>query len=145
MPANFGEIANYHSRLAAQHMALAREARDAGDLNAAEYNRQIAARYIEAAEEQKTVMSQAPGYSSVNPAPRPWAQQEKPAPKPAPKPALKTTPRRAPFTVNCLAVLRRGADSVAATLNQSLSNANASLRSLSLHDTPPAPAPQLRG
>lgn len=141
MPANFGEIANYHSRLAAQHMALAREARDAGDLNAAEYNRQIAARYIEAAEEQKTVMSQAPGYSTVNQAPRPWAPQE----KPAPKSALKTAPRRAPFTVNCLAVLRRSADSVAATLTQSLSNTNASLRSLSLHGTPPAPAPQLRG
>ena len=141
MPANFGEIANYHSRLAAQHMALAREARDAGDLNAAEYNRQIAARYIEASEEQKTVMSQAPGYSTVNQAQRPQAQQK----KPAPKPAFKTAPRRAAFTVNCLAVLRRGADTVAATLTQSFSNANASLRDLSLPDTPPAPAPQLRG
>lgn len=153
MPANFGEIANYHSRLAAQHMALAQAARDAGDDNTAEYNRQLAARYIEAAEEQKLSMSQAPGYAAVNQAPRPWAQQGKPAAKPAPKlapkPVLKAASSRtvkpAPLTVTCLSALCRGAGSLAATLQQSLARANASLQRLSLPDSPPAPAPGLRG
>jgi hypothetical protein len=145
MPANFGEIANYHHRLAAQHMELARVARDAGDLNAAEYNRQLAARYIEAAEEQKTVMSQAPGYATVNQAPRRRALQANPAPKPVPKPALEAGPKPTPLAASCFSAIRRGAGSVAATLQQSLSHANASLQSLSFRDTPPAPAPQLRG
>jgi soluble lytic murein transglycosylase-like protein len=147
MPANFGEIANYHSRLAAQHMALARAARDAGDDNAAEYNRELAARYIEAAEEQKTAMSQAPGRQAANQAPRPWAQKPsqlpKPIRKPAAKPVLKAAPMRTPLALTCLSALRRGAGSVATALQQSLSHANASLQHLALQEAPPAPP--LRG
>jgi hypothetical protein len=147
MPANFGEIANYHSRLAVQHMALAEAARDAGDLNAAEYNRQLAARYIEAAEEQKMVMSQAPYRGTVLQAPRPWTQKPpqrlKPVRKLADKPAAKAVPKRASLAVACFSALRRGAGSVATALQQSLSHVNASLQHLSLQDAPPAP--QLRG
>jgi hypothetical protein len=149
MPANFGEIANYHHRLAAQHMELARAARDAGDPNAAEYNRELAARYIEAAEEQKSAMSQAPGRALANQAPRPWAQTPsqipKPARKPSPKPASKIAPKHAPLAVACLSLLSRGATSVAGALQQSLATANASLQKLSFEEPPPTPAPQLRG
>jgi len=143
MPANFGEIANYHHRLAAQHMELARAARDAGDHNAAEYNRQLAARYIEAAEEQKTAMSQAPG-RQTNLAPRPWTQKPSQTPKPvAARPAPKAAPQRTPLPIACSSLLRRGAVSFATAFRQSLSQANASLQHLTLQETPPAP--QLRG
>lgn len=143
MPANFGEIANYHSRLAAQHIALAQAAREAGDHNAAEYNHQLAARYVEAAQEQKTAMSQVPGYAANHQSPRPWAQQSKPAPKSALKPASKSAsqpaPKRTPMAVACFSALRRGAGSVATVLQQSLSGANASLQGLSLQDSTTAP------
>ena len=153
MPANFGEIASYHHRRAAQHMELARIARDAGDPNAAEYNRQLAARYIEAAEEQRTAMSQAPGCATANRAPRPWAQAPGQAPKPVRKPsakpastsAPKVAPKHTPLAVSCLSFLSRGATSVATALQQSLANANDSLQKLSFEDTPPSTAPQLRG
>jgi len=153
MPANFGEIANYHSRLAAQHLELARKARDAGDLNLAEYNHQLAARYVEAAQEQAMAMSQEPGRIAVRQAPRPWAQETKPAskrsaavatkaaPQPVPQPAAKRTP----LAAVCFSAIRRGAGSFANALQQSLSSANDSLQGLSLQDAPPPPVPGLRG
>jgi len=144
MPANFGEIATYHSRLAVQHMALAQAARDRGDLNAAEYNRELAARYIEAAEEQKTAMSQAPDRRAANQARRPWTQKPSQALNPTTaRPAQKADPGRTPLALTCLSALRRGAGSVATALPQSLSHAHVSLQNLSLPDAPPAP--QLRG
>jgi hypothetical protein len=157
MPANFGEIAGYHGRMAERYLALAKAAREAGDLYAADYNDQLAARYVEAAEEQKMVMSQAPGRPVVNQAPRPWAQEQtrtaKPAPKPTPKPALntalKTSPKLAarstPLAVTCFSAIRRGAGILATAFQQSLSSANASFQGLSLQDSPPTHAPGLRG
>ena len=147
MPANFGEIGNYHTRLAAQYLALAQKAREAGDHNAAEYNHQLAARYVEAAQEQKIAMSQVPGHAAVQPTPRPWAQQSKPAPKraastapkAAPKPILQAAPKRAPLAAACFSALCRGAGSLAAALQQSLLSADASLQGLSLQDAPPVP------
>ncbi len=117
MPANFGEIASYHNRLAAQYLALARTAHKEGDLSLADYNTQMAARYIEAAEEQRTAMSELPGRPAAQPAPRPWI--------PAPK--------RAPLATACLSAIRRGAGSIAAALQHSISRRSASIQSLSLH------------
>ena len=153
MPANFGEIANYHSRLAAQHIALAQAARDRGDLNAAEYNRQLAARYIEAAEEQRMAMSHAPGQLVAAQPSRPWTQKAsqparsaaKTARVVAVKLAAKSASRRIPLAAACLSRLRRGAGSLANALRQSLSSAHASLERISLPDSPPAHATQLRG
>lgn len=80
MPADFGEIANYHNRLATRHLVLARIAREAGDLSAADYQAQMAARYIEAAEEQKMAMSQPASRPATHPAQSPWALKPEPSP-----------------------------------------------------------------
>jgi hypothetical protein len=139
MPANFGEIGNYHTRLAAQYLALAQAAREAGDHNTAEYNHQLAARYVEAAQEQKTVMMQQPGHAANHQAPRPWAPKPNPAPNRAPKSAPQAAPKRTPLAVACFSALRRGAGSVATALQQSLLSGSAPFQSLSLQDSPPAP------
>jgi len=47
MPANFGEIAGFHSRMAARYLTLAKAARDRGDLTTANYHADQAARYLE--------------------------------------------------------------------------------------------------
>jgi hypothetical protein len=145
MPANFGEIANYHQRLAAQHLALAKAARDAGDINTAEYNHQLAARYVEAAEEQRMAMSVAPGQQAAYQTPCRLATETNCATTRAPKLASKPSPKRIPIAVTCLSALCRGAGSVAASLQQSLTKANASLQGLALTEPSPAPAPQMRG
>jgi len=140
MPANFEEIAGYHSRIATRHLALAHAAREAGDHTTANYQAQLAERYSEAAEEQKMAMNQFPGHSAID-APRRWTPEPKRAPKSAPKPAGK----HAPLVLTCLSALCRSAGSLAATIRQSLSSTNDSLQGLSLHDTPPAHMPELRG
>lgn len=129
MPASFGEIANYHSRLAVQYLALARKARDAGDLNAAEYNHQLAARYVEAAQEQTLTMSQEPGRFAPPRAPRSQAAPQRAA-------VAELIPKRTAWVVACLSAIRH-----------TLSGSNDSLQGLSLRDiscTPtPAPTPGL--
>lgn len=124
MPANFGEIASYHNRLAIRHIALAQAAREAGDLNAADYQTQLAVRYIEAAQEQSFAMSQVPGISAARPASRPWAT--------GPNPAAKRIPSSAPLAASCLSVIRRGAGSIATALQHSISRRSAPIQSLSL-------------
>ncbi len=117
MPANFGEIASYHNRLAAQYLALAQAAYNEGDLSLADYNTQMAARYIVTAEEQRTAMSELPGCPGAHPAPRPWVPE----------------PRRAPLAAACLSAICRGAGSIAAALHQSISRRSTPIQSLSLH------------
>lgn len=141
MPANFGEIASYHHRMAERYLALAKTARDAGDFYAADYNQQLAARYVEAAEEQKSVMSQQPGRAPAPVAPQPWTQQPKRVAKPAPKVA----PVRDPLAAGFFSSFRRSAGSFVTVLHQSLSSANSPLQRLSLNDSPTTPAPGLRG
>ncbi len=72
MPANFGEIAGYHSLIAARYAALAQAAREQGDIATANYHAGQAARYVQAAQEQRIAMRQAPGRSIEQEKPRRW-------------------------------------------------------------------------
>jgi hypothetical protein len=80
MPANFGEIAGYHSRIAARHLALAQTARAYGNDGEANYQTELAARYITAAQEQKIAMTQGPGTSAANPRAKHWPMVQPPRP-----------------------------------------------------------------
>jgi hypothetical protein len=60
MPANVGDITSYHLEEAARHRTLAQAARDRGCLEDAEYQDGLAARWEEAAEEQRVGMRQTP-------------------------------------------------------------------------------------
>jgi hypothetical protein len=60
MPVNFGDITAFHNEEAARHHALAQAARDRGCLADAEFQAGLAARWEEAAQEQKIGMRQAP-------------------------------------------------------------------------------------
>jgi hypothetical protein len=60
MPADFGDITAFHHEEAARHYALAQAARDRGCLADAEFQTGLAARWEEAAQEQKIGMRQAP-------------------------------------------------------------------------------------
>jgi len=60
MPANIGDITSYHLEEAARHHALAQAARNRGCLDEAEYQDGLAARWEEAAEEQRVGMRQQP-------------------------------------------------------------------------------------
>lgn len=78
MPANFGDIAAFHHEQANRHYALAQAARDRGSLAEAEYQAGQAARWDEAAQEQKIGIRQQPTHSSAkqrpnSPAPVPIA------------------------------------------------------------------------
>jgi len=148
MPANFLEIADCHRRLAAQQMALAHAARDRGDFSTAEFFRQQAARYIEAAEEQRIAMSHAPGQAAVRPLARSWTEPDRIA-----KTTRRTTKAKAhrpaktrqPLSVPGLSALRRCAGHLAVALQHSLSGLRVSVSSLSLPPSRPAHASQLRG
>jgi hypothetical protein len=117
MPANFGEIAGFHSRMATRYLTLAKAARDRGDLTTANYHADQAARYLEAAQEQKLAMSHAPGRSAADQKPRQWS------PKPKSVPLA---------TAGWLAVLR-GAGHMASALRQSISKRGAPFHGLTLH------------
>ena len=60
MPVDFGDITAYHHEEAARHYALAQAARDRGSLAEAEFQAGLAARWDEAAQEQKIGMSHTP-------------------------------------------------------------------------------------
>lgn len=60
MPTDFGDIAAYHREEAARHYALAKAARDRECFGEAEYEASLAARWDEAAQEQKFAMRQGP-------------------------------------------------------------------------------------
>ncbi|HEY1209854.1 MAG TPA: hypothetical protein VGE85_10835 [Terracidiphilus sp.] len=76
MPADFGEIAAYHHYEAARHYALAQEALDRGCKAEAEFQTGQAARWEQAAREQKIGMMQQPA--------RPSAKRRPYFPPPAP-------------------------------------------------------------
>jgi hypothetical protein len=63
MPADFGEIADFHRDESARFQALAQAARDRGSLGEAEYLTGLATRHSEAAQEQKNEMVRVPDSS----------------------------------------------------------------------------------
>ena len=101
MPANFGEIATYHQEEAARHYALAQAARDRGCIAEAEYQAGQAARWDEAAQEQKIGMGQAPS-----------RRRSKQGPNCPPPPM--------PFAVACLLAVERCVKRIAVAIRQSI-------------------------
>lgn len=118
MPANFGEIAEYHSRIAARYLALAQAARDEGNLAEAHYRIELAARYIQAAEEQRIVMRQESGPSIAPQSPRLWSPEAQQSARPAP--------------ARLQAVLH-GAGQIASAIRQYMVKRNEPFHGLSLH------------
>lgn len=116
MPANFGEIATYHQQEAARHYALAQAARDRGCLAEAEYQAGQAARWDEAAQEQKIGMRQAPS--------RRRSKQEPLCP-PQPPPPM-------PLAVDCLLAVERGVKRIAAAIHQSILKRSTHVHGLTL-------------
>jgi hypothetical protein len=116
MPANFGEIATYHQKEAARHYALAQAARDRGCLAEAEYQAGLAARWDEAAQEQKVGMGQAPS-----------RRRPKQGPHCPPQP-----PPPMPLAVACLLAAERGVKRIAASIRQSIIKRNAPIHGLTL-------------
>jgi hypothetical protein len=104
MPANFGEIATYHQEEAARHYALAQAARDRGCLAEAEYQAGLAARWDEAAQEQKIGKMQAPSRSRSKQGPH-WPPQ--------PPPPM-------PLAVVCLLSVERYVKRIADVIRQSI-------------------------
>jgi hypothetical protein len=108
MPTNFSEIADYHTRIADQHHALAQAAEHQGNLSEAGYHAELAARYDQAAQEQRSAMQHEPGSSTQDQKPRHWPLEPPPA-------SLAAS--------GVLAVLR-GAGHVATAIRQSISRRN---------------------
>ncbi len=74
MPTDFGEIARYNQRIATRLFLRAHIERNSGKNSEAEYHAQLAARYLQAAQEQWIAMRQEPGHSVIEvKKPRPWA------------------------------------------------------------------------
>jgi len=113
LPVNFGDIVHYNKRIAARYYLRAQIERDCGKHSEAEYHTQLAVRYVQAAIEQKRVMSRTPGNSSEVRKTRPWTCQAKSSSVAA-------------------AVLRRLARGVARGLHQIVSGREAPLQTLSL-------------
>jgi hypothetical protein len=80
MPANFGEIADYHRQEAARFFARAQSARERESYNEAEYLAGLAVRHAEAAQEQKVEMRQEPCPSIAQPRPVGWSLEPPPTP-----------------------------------------------------------------
>jgi hypothetical protein len=78
MPANFGEIADYHRQEAAHFFERAQAARDRESYAEAEYLTGLAMRYAEAAQEQKVEMHQEPCPSIAQPRPEGWSPEPPP-------------------------------------------------------------------
>ena len=116
MPANFGEIATYHQKEAARHYALAQAARDRGCLAEAEYQAGLAARWDEAAQEQKMGMRQAPS--------RRMAKQRSHCLPPAPPPMS--------LAVTCLLAVERCVKRIAVAIRQSIIRRSAPINELPL-------------
>jgi len=114
MPANFGEIATYHQQEAARHYALAQAARDRGSIADAEYEDGLAARWEEAAQEQKIGMMQAPS-----------RRRSKQGPLAPPQPPT-------PLTVACLLAVKHCVKRIAAAIRQSLIKRHAPVHGLTL-------------
>jgi hypothetical protein len=80
LPTNFGEIASYNKRIAARFYLRSQIERNCGKFSEAEYHSQLAARYIQAANEQRIEMSRTPGRPVVFQRPRPWTFNSQPGP-----------------------------------------------------------------
>ena len=116
MPANFGEIATYHQQEAARHHALAQAARDRGCIADAEYQAGLAARWEEAAQEQKIGMRQAPSRRRS---------------KQGPHGPLQPPPPMSLAAVFLLAVVR-GVKRIAAAIRHSIIKRNSPINGLTL-------------
>jgi hypothetical protein len=116
MPANFGEIADYHHLMAARYVALAQTAREQGDIATANYHAGQAARYVQAAREQRIAMTQAPGGSIEAQRPRRWSPE----------------PKRVPPAPGRLLTVLRGAGHLAAAIRQSISGRSDDFDGMSL-------------
>jgi hypothetical protein len=112
MPANFGEIADYHRQEAAHFFALAQAARDRESYNEAEYLTSLAMRYAEAAQEQKVEMRQEPCPSIARPRPEGWSSPKLPPP-PSPPPT--------PLAAISLPAILHAAGNLATAIRQLLS------------------------
>jgi hypothetical protein len=113
LPVNFGDIVHYNKRIAARYYLRAQIERDCGKYSEAEYHTQLAVRYVQAALEQKRIMSRTPGHSSEVRKPRPWTY-------------------RAKSNSVVATLLRRLAGGVARGLHQIVSGREAPLQTLSL-------------
>jgi len=80
LPTNFGDIAHHHRRIAARYRQLAVAARNCGRFWEADYHEQLAARYVQAAQEQKVAMRQEPGAPAAERKLRPWTLIREPNP-----------------------------------------------------------------
>jgi hypothetical protein len=108
MPANYGEIADYHLQEAANFFARAQAARERESYNEAEYLGNLAARHAEAAQEQKMGMLQEPCPSISQPRPVGWS------PEPPP-----------PLTAVCRLAILHATGNLAAAMRQLLSRRSA--------------------
>jgi len=109
MPANFGEIADYHRQEAARLFACAQAARERESYNEAEYLAGMAARHAEAAQEQKMEMREEPCPSIAQPRTTLWPP-EPPSP---------------PFAAVCWLAMVHAVGKLAAAIRQFLSRRNA--------------------
>jgi hypothetical protein len=82
VPINFGDIALHHKRIASRYYLLAQIERNCGKHSEADYHAQLAVRYIQAAREQKIVMSRTPGRFIEVKKTRPWTIAFRPRPLP---------------------------------------------------------------
>lgn len=117
MPVDFGEIASYHLQEAVRYAALAQAVRERGSHGEAEYLAGQAARYAEAAQEQKRGMRQDPGLSIANRRPNRCSPE----------------PRRVPPVPTRLLAVLRGAGDIVASIRQSMPRRNPPINGLSLH------------
>ena len=118
---NFNDIAGYHSRFAAHHLTLAKEARDAGNSRDAEYQTQLAARYQQASHEQRIAMSKEPGVQAANQRSNGWSKRHRPMEQPA-----------RPFLAVWLLAILRGINCIAAAIRKAMPKRDAPIEGLSL-------------
>jgi hypothetical protein len=125
MPADFGDIAAYHHQEAARHYAMAQAARDRGSIEEADFQAGLAARWEEAAQEQKIGMQQTPSRRMANQRPK----HRLPEPPPM------------PLAVVCLLAIERGVKRIAEAIRHSIVKRSAPIDGLSLRSSQPEVVP----
>ena len=121
MPADFGDITAFHHQEAARHYARAQAARDLGCIEEADYQAGLAARWEEAAQEQKIGMQVTPSRRMAN---------QRPKQRPSEPPHM-------PFTVVCLLAIERGVKRIAEAIHYSIIKRSAPFEGLSLRSSQP--------
>lgn len=116
MPADFGEITAYHHHEATRLNMLALAARDSGSMAEAEYLSNQAARWEEAAQEQKAAMQKQPTRSNTDQSPF-FSLPEPPQIHPV---------------IACLLAVLRGVQWIAASIRQFMARRSTAISSLSL-------------